>query len=176
MATRTPPAQPEQEMIDLLVAKWDPAQVRGFDVSAGPDNEAHLPIADTIDNVGAVYPSLIVSFSNQTSGNETTFDFATANGPGQAPQGTLLATARAEDRDDGYVGDATVYSATDAGTIVDEIAAHALDICREFWDAPGTDFQHVGGQRGPDAPDDLEEEPPVRLTQRQLDYAALYVP
>jgi hypothetical protein len=176
MPTRTLPTEPEQEMIDLLVAKWDPAQVRGFDVTAGPASDAHLPIADTIDTVGAVYPSLVVTYSNETSGGESTYDFTTASGPGQSPQGTLLATARAEDRDDDYVGDAGTYSAADAKTLVDEIASHALDICRDHPSAPGTAFTHVGGQRGPDAPDDTDTGQPVRIAQRQLDYGGLWVP
>jgi len=165
-------------MVDFLIAEWDPAQVRGFDPSA-TGTDAYLPVATSIDDVGAtgaVYPSLIVSFSNETSGGETTFDFQTANGPGQSPDGTLLATARAEDRDDGYVGDSASYSAADADTIADEIATHALDICRDNPLAPGTDFTSVGGQRGPDVPDDDDGEPVVRITQRQLDYAALWVP
>lgn len=176
MSTRTPPTEPEQEMIDFLVANWNPSEVRGYDPTAGPGESAHLPVADTIDAVGAVYPSLIVSFSNETSGGETTYDFMTENGPGQSPQGTLLATARAADRESGYTGDAGSYSAVDARTIIDEIAGHALDICRQHPLAPGTKFSHVGGQRGPDVPPDFDVTPPVRLSQRQLDYGALYVP
>ncbi|QLH82461.1 hypothetical protein [Halosimplex pelagicum] len=176
MPTRSPPTQPEQEMIDLLVAKWDPSMVRGYDLEASPDHQAHMPAADSIDNVGAVFPSLVVSFSNETSGGESTFDFMTERGPGQSPQGVLLATARAEDHDEDNYRGSDDYAAVDAGTIVDEIAGHALDICREHWSAPGTGFTRVGGQRGPDAPDDLNEDPPVRIAQRQLNYGALYVP
>lgn len=175
MPTRSPPVDPAQAMIDFLIAQWDPAQVRGYDPSA-TGTDAYLPVATTIDDVGAVYPSLVVTFSNETSGGETTFDFQTANGPGQSPDGTLLATARAADRDDGYVGDSATYSAADADDITDEIATHALNICRNHPLAPGTDFTSVGGQRGPDVPDDTDDEPPVRITQRQLDYAALWVP
>jgi len=176
MPERTPPPEPEQEMIDHLVANWDSSQVRGYDPTAAPSEDAHLAVADTIDNVGAVYPSLVVSFSNQTSGGETTFDFLTENGPGQSPQGTLLATVRAKDTGQGYTGDPDAHAAVDAGTIVDEIAGHALNICREHSTAAGTGFTRVGGQRGPDAPDDLDEGTPVRIAQRQLDYGALFVP
>jgi len=55
---------------------------------------AFLPVATSIDNVGAVYPSLVVSFSNETSGGESTYDYVTPNGPGQNRTGTLREPAR----------------------------------------------------------------------------------
>jgi len=176
MPRRTPPDRPEAEMRDFLIGQWDPAQVRGFSPAVQPSDPAFLPIVTTLDAVGEIYPSLVVSFSNQTSSGETTFDFMTENGPGQSPEGTILATARAEDRDAGYVGDSTAHSATDAETLVHEIAGHALTICRDQFDAPGTEFTRVGGQRGADIPDDLAAEPPVRQAQRQLDYATRFRP
>lgn len=171
-----PPVRPDQEMVDFLQAQWDPAQTRGFDPTAGSGTDAFLPLQTDIDQVGAVYPSLVITLSSETSAGESTFDYLTDDGPGQRVDGTLIATARASVEDDGYVGDSGAYSAADADVIVDEIAEQALDICRDHWDAPNTAFDSVGGQRGPAAEDDRNVTPTVRLAQRQLDYSARWRP
>jgi hypothetical protein len=164
----------------LLVAEWDPAAVRGYDPSAAPGTDAHLPLATSLDNVGARYPSLVVTYSNETTGGASSYQFVTPSGPGQRPDGSLVATARAEAVDDaptgGYSGAPGTYARVDGETIVDELAEHAFDIARSHPQGGPTDFKRLGGQRGPDAPDDDEQTPIVRLAQRTIEYTALWAP
>jgi len=106
----TLPDRPAQHfMDDVLLPEWDASDALGFDPQASPGTEAFLPVATTLDNVGASYPSLVIQYSNETSGGESTYDYLTPSGPGQNRQGTLLAIARAEAEQGGYTGDSPQY-------------------------------------------------------------------
>jgi hypothetical protein len=167
----TLPQDSEQYFIDeVLLDEWDATEARGFDVNT-TTGEPFLPVATSIDDVGAVYPSLVVQFSNETSGGETTYDFMTDSGPGQNRTGTLLATARAQDSADGYSGDPATYSAVDADDIVVELVDAVENVCQRRAAAPQSEFDTLGSQRGPDIPTDYDEDPPVRLAQAEIRYS-----
>lgn len=172
MPTRLP-KRPEQYFIDeILLPNWDPAGALGFDPAASPGAEAFLPVATDIGSVGESYPTLVVTYSNETSGGETTYDFLTTNGPGQQRDGQLVATARAEDTegDEGYTGDASAHSAVDAEAVVDELINEVEDVCLANATPSGTAFSYVGSQRDADVPDDLDATPPVRLADCTIAY------
>lgn len=141
-----------------------------------PTAEEFFAVAQTIDSVGAIYPSLIIQYSNETSGGDSTYDYLTTNGPGQTRTGTLLATARAQDVEDGYTGDSTTYSAAKANDIVVELIEAVENVCQRRADAPNSEFSTIGSQRGPDVPDDLDEDPPVRIAQCEIRYSWLRDP
>jgi len=130
-----------------------------------------VPVARTIDNVGSVYPSLILQRSNETAGGESTYSFMTSDGPGQNRTGTLLATARAQDVEDDYTGDSSTYDAVDANQIVVELIDEVEAVCQRRADAPNSEFETIGSQRGPDVPDDTDEDPPVRIAQCEIRYS-----
>lgn len=180
MPTQSLEQRAEQEIVDFLIGHWNPSNALGYDPAVEkPSAEAFLPVATSIDNVGAVYPSLVVSFSNETTGGQTTYDFVTSDGPGQTRNGTVLATTRAQDRtadEPGYVGDSSAYSAVDAEAIDDVVLDEVERICQDNALAPGTDFSHLGSQPGPDAPDDFEGGDVVRLAQTQISYGWLRAP
>jgi len=167
------PDKPAQHFIDaVLLGEWQPSDARGYAIDGvTPGDEAFLPVARTIDNVGAVYPSLVVQYSNETSGGESTYDFMTSDGPGQNRTGTLLATARAQDAEGDYTGDAATYSAVDANDIVVELIDAVEAVCQRRADAPNSEFDTIGSQRGPDVPDDTDEDPTVRLAQCEIRYS-----
>lgn len=169
MSTRLskPPAQ--LFIDDVLLPNWDPAGAVGYDPTQTPGDDAFLPVATSIANVGAVYPSLVVSYSNETSGGETTYDFMTTEGPGQQRDGQLVATARAEDERD-YAGDPVTHSTVDAETIVDRLIAEVEDICLANATADGTEFSYLGSQRDADVPDDYDTTPPVRIADCTIAY------
>lgn len=158
--------RPENIFMDLLASEWTPSNVRGYDV-----NTVDLPLADSIENVGAVYPSLIVSFSSETSTGNTTYDYISNSGPGSNNNGELIATVRAQDDED---NDPSYTNSNDPAVRADEIAYEIIQeverITRDNATGANTDFGHLGGQRGADAPDDLEESPPVRIEQFQVSY------
>jgi len=174
------PSRPAQYFIDeVLLDEWDATEARGYDLLAMPADEAFLPVARTIDNVGAVYPSLVVQRSNETSGGQSTYDFMTSDGPGQNRQGTLLATVRAQDDQDGYSGDSATYDAVDADTVVGELTDAIENVCQRRADAPQTDFESIGSQLGPDVPVDYGQdgnEPPVRISQIEIRYSWVRAP
>ncbi len=166
------PDDPDQYFIDqILLPDWNPAEVHGFDVQASPDTEAFIPVATSLDAVGASYPSLVVSYSNETAGGDSTYQYMTQNGPGQVRNGSLVATARVQDSDDGYTGDSSTYSAVEADTLASDVIDHVEDICARNATAPGTEFQHVGSQSGSDAPDDRDASPIVRLATCTISYS-----
>lgn len=166
------PDRPARHFIDeVLLPAWDPAEAVGFDPSVETDDAAFLPVATTIDNVGAVYPSLIVQYSNETSGGETTYDFMTSSGPGQHRTGTLIATARAQDRNGGYTGDSGTFDAEPAEDVVVALVEAVENVCQRRAHAPDSEFDSIGSQRGPDAPDDFNADPPVRLATTQIAYS-----
>lgn len=169
----TLPDRPAQYFIDqVLYPAWDGTDARGYNLADdGPVSTSEIVVAATIDDVGAVYPSLIVQYSNETSGGESTYDFMTATGPGQNRTGTLLVTARAQDDADGYVGNSNQYNTADADDIVYEIVAAVENVAQRRAHAPDSEFDTIGSQRGPDAPDDVDEDPPVRIAQTQIAYS-----
>jgi len=167
----TLPDRPAQHFIDaVLLPNWDPATAQGYDVHAPPESEAFLPVATSIDNVGAVYPSLIIRYSNETSGGETTYDFMTDAGPGQTRTGELIATVRAQDRSGGYAG-SDAHEPLDADDLVVALAEAVEALVARTATGGTSAFQTLGSQRGPDIPPDLEEDPPVRLADAQISYS-----
>lgn len=189
------PQRPAKYFItEVLADAWQPADALGYDPTASPGETttitaaqtqqygdvefgageydaggAFLPVATSIDNVGAVYPSLVVSFSNETSGGESTYDYLTPNGPGQNRTGTLVATARAQDGLD-YRSDADAQAVVEA--LVDEVEA----VCQRRAAGGSSEFQSLGSQRGPDTPDDFDDDPTVRLANTQIAYSWLRRP
>jgi hypothetical protein len=173
----TLPDRPAQHFIDeVLLPLWDAADARGFDPAVAPGSEAFIPVATTLDNVGASYPSLIIQYSNETSGGESTYDYLTPQGPGQNRQGTLLAIARVEAEQGGYTGDAAQYDAVPADDLAVELVQAVENVCQRAAAGGDSEFQTVGSQRGPEAPDDRDISPPVRIANTQVDYSWLRRP
>jgi hypothetical protein len=187
------PDRPAQHFIDeLLLSEWDASNVVGFDPrttpsSTGfgddfgddfgnPDSDALLPVATSLSNVGAGYPSLVVQYSSETSGGESTYDYITPDGPGQNRTGTLLVIARAESEQGGYSGDPNNYADEPARDLVVDLVEEVERICATNAAGGSSDFQTVGSQRGPEAPDDDDVSPPVRIANAQIDYTYLRSP
>jgi len=158
---------------DILVPSWDPTGAVGYDPSAGTGDGAFLPVATTIDDVGAVYPSLVVSTSNETSGGDTSYDYLTTSGPGQQRDGQLVATVRAKDIDDGYTGDSQTYSAVSSKAIVRELINEVESVCLANNQGANTDLMYVGSFKGADAPDDTDQTPTVRIANCTIPYGWL---
>ena len=173
----TLPDRPAQHFIDeVLLPEWDASDALGFDPAAAPGDEGFLPVATTLDNVGASYPSLVVQYSNETSGGESTYDYMTASGPGQNRQGTLLAIARVEAEQGGYTGDAATYDPLPADDLAVALVQAVENVCQRAATGAASDFQTIGSQRGPDGPDDLDVSPPVRIANTQVNYSWLRRP
>jgi len=156
----------EDEFMGLLISEWDDTETRGYDV-----NDGSLPLSDSIENVGSTYPSLIISFSNETSPNETGYSFLGETGPGSDNTGSLIATARAQDdadNDPTYENDGG--TAVRADTICKEIIHHVREIARSNAAGGSTEFSFIGTEMAGNAPDDLSQDPPVRLTQCTILY------
>jgi hypothetical protein len=164
--------RPARHFIEqILLPEFRSVEARGFEVSGvSPGDESFLPVATTIDNVGAVFPSLIISFSNETSGGETTYDFLTSKGPGQRRQGTLVATARAEVRD-GYTGDADAFAPIPARDLVVQITDAVENVCQRRATGLGSEFETIGSQRAAEAPDDRDADPTVRMANVEVRYS-----
>jgi hypothetical protein len=172
----TLPQRPAQYFIDeVLLPRWDPSEAVGFDPNAAPGDEAFLPVATSLDTVGASYPSLVVQFSSENSGGESTYDYLTPDGPGQNRLGTLLVTARAESERT-YTGDANTYGGEDAEDLVVTLIEATENLIQRTAAGGSTEFQTIGSQRGPEAPDDTNVSPPVRLANVQVDYSWLRSP
>lgn len=167
------PDRPAQHFIDsVLLPGWRSADAHGYELAGvQPGDEAFVPVATTIDTVGEVFPSLVVQYSNETSGGQSTYDFLTTEGPGQDRQGTLLATARAQDAASGYTGDAAQYAALDADDIVVRLVEAVEAVCQRAATGGDSAFQTIGSQRGPDVPADLNADPPVRIAQTEIRYS-----
>lgn len=167
----TLPSRPAYYFIkSVLLPAWRPLEARGFDVTvADPSDGAFLPTATTIDDVGAVYPSLVVTYSNETSGGESTYDFVTPEGPGQRRNGELVVTARAQDDEAGYA--AGGQEPVDAEDIVVELVEAVENLVQRNAAGGTSEFSTLGSQRGPDIPDDVDEDPPVRLADVQISYS-----
>jgi hypothetical protein len=178
----TLPDRAAQHFIDeVLIPGWDSDAVTiaaGFDLGASPGTEPFLPVATKIEDVGARYPSLVVTFSNETSGGETSYDYLTADGPGQNRTGSLVVTARAQDTDDasGYTGDSATFARRDAGDIVVALIEAVEEICQNAAAGGASAFEFVGSQRGPSAPDDQQTNPPTRLANCTVLYGYLRRP
>lgn len=172
MALNLPSPAAQYFIDEVLLPEWQPSEARGFAIQGvAPGDEAFVPVARTIDNVGSVYPSIILQRSNETAGGESTYSFMTSDGPGQNRTGTLLATARAQDIEDDYTGDPSAYDAVDANQIVVELVDEVEAVCQRRADAPNSEFETIGSQRGPDVPDDTDEDPPVRIAQCEIRYS-----
>jgi hypothetical protein len=172
----TLPDRPAQHFIDeILLPSWDPADAAGFDPNASPGDEAFLAVANTLDNVGAEYPTLVVQYSNETSGGESTYDYLTPSGPGQNRNGTLLAVARAEAERE-YAGDSATQAAEPASDIVVKLVEAVENVCQRNATGGSSAFETVGSQRGPEAPDDDAVNPPVRMANCQVSYSYLRSP
>ena len=170
MALTLPNRPAEYFIKSILLPAWRPSEARGFDATvADPSDEAFLPTATTIDDVGAVYPSLIVTYSSEVSGGESTYDFLTPEGPGQRRAGELVVTARAQDSEAGYA--ASGREPIDAEDIVVELVQAVENLVQRNATGGTSDFSTLGSQRGPNVPDDLDEDPPVRLADTQVSYS-----
>ena len=170
------PARPAQHFIDeLLLPAWDASDAVGYDPAAAPGADAFLPVATSLSNVGAGYPSLVIQYSSETTPGESTYDFMTARGPGQTRQGTLVAVARAESEAGGYRGDAG-FEPLSAEEIVVALVDEVERIAASNATGGTSAFETVGSQRGPEAPDDTDVSPPVRIANCQIDYSYLRTP
>jgi len=168
------PKRPALYVIEeVLVPHWDVADAVGFDPTAQPGTDAHLTTETTVDNVAAHDPSLIVSFSNETTSGESGYEFITENGPASRPDGALIATARAEDRPDGYTGDAGTYSPVDAEDLVVKITDAVENAAKTNPTSPNTELEYVSANRGPDTPHDFDEDPTVYQANTQIRYGYL---
>lgn len=193
----TLPDRPAKYFIEKILApSWDPADAKGYDLGIhnptytteqtfteqktydqiGPGDEEFVPVATTIDDVGSVYPSVIIQYSNETSGGQSSYDYLTPNGPGQNRTGTLLATVRAQESDDGYTGDADRYDAEPADDIVVHLVQAVENACQRNAAGGSSEFETIGSQRGPDAPDDSETNPTTRIENTQILYSWLRQP
>lgn len=171
--------EPEAIFCDLLRSNWDPTNTLGFDpTQSDPDKADFLPIQTSLAEVGYVYPSVVVTFSNQTTSGSSGFTFMGANGPGRAPDGQCLATIRAEATGDGYTGDSNTYSAIDADELVRDLRQEVERICRANPLGGSTDFTNVGARRAGDIPDDDDAETGdiVRQAQETLLYRFIQKP
>jgi hypothetical protein len=143
----------------------------GFDVTqSDPTATDFIAVGEGLDDVGAVYPHLTVQYTNETAPGETTYNFIGPDGPGQDRQGQLLVTARAEDRDEGYTGDSTTHNAVDAADLVDELTNEVEACVGRNYAPQATTIGPLGSYSGPDAPDDREASPTVRIAQVIVTY------
>jgi hypothetical protein len=85
------PQRAAKHFIDeILLPSFSPSDAIGFDPNTQPGDDAFLPVATSFSNVGAGYPSLVVQFSNETSGGESTYDFRLRMAPGNDARGHSL--------------------------------------------------------------------------------------
>lgn len=176
-----PPALPKRtaELIlqDILLPAWTAANTQGYDPIA--TDGTYLASATSIDDVGRPYPSLVVSPSQPgVASGQTTYDFMTANGPGQNRGGTVVATARVQDTTDGsgYTTDDESYPAVDAAELAEQIIDEVERICLANPTGRTTDLSYLGSHRPSDNPDDNNETPTVRLAQCTIQYGWLRTP
>jgi len=166
------PDDPPQLFIDqALLSSWDASRVQGYDVQASPGDDAFLPVGKDLDDVGTVYPHLTVQFSTETSPGQTTYNYINHDGrPGQDRNGQLVVTARAEARSEGYTGDPSQYAAVDADDLVESLIAEVETAALNNATSESTDISPLGSQRGADAPNDYDVEPPVMIAQCVVSY------
>jgi len=177
MSTRL--SRPSEDVFieDALLPLWEPAGAVGFDVAlSDPSQDAFMPVGKSLDDVGAVYPHLTVQETNQTAPNDTSYSFLTEDGPGQTRTGQLLVTARAEDKDDGYTGDADTHTAVDAQTLVRTLRQAVEDTALEAERNDTTEFSFIGSSPAADVPDDFGAEPTVRQAQVTIPFGWIREP
>lgn len=164
----------EQQVVDYLVANWDITATRGYNPRDDDDDDLsnYIPIATSLDTVGEVYPSVIVTPSNEPQPSPTGYEFMGTDGPGATPIGQVVATVRAEGREaDTYVGDDATYSGTDAESIAEEIAAHIDTLVGDSAYAPaGTDFIWWSSYPANPPADDRDEADTTYIEQRTISY------
>lgn len=165
------PQSPADVFIDqALLPDWDPSTAVGYDVNVGPGNDAFVPVGQSLDDVGSVYPHMTVQFSTESSPGSTTYNYVASDGqPGQDRNGQLVVTARAEAQRD-YSGDADQYAAVDAGEVVERLIASVEDVALANATAASTDISPLGSQRGADQPNDYEVTPPVIMASCTISY------
>jgi hypothetical protein len=169
------PERAAKHFIDeILLPDFDPSGAVGFDPLAPLGSDAFLPVSTSLSNVGAGYPSLVVQYSNETSGGESTYDFQTSNGPGQRRQGSLVVIARAEAERE-YRG-STSFTALPARDVVVELIEEVERVAQANATGGTSEFQTIGSQRAAEAPDDLDVSPPVRLANCTIQYSYLRRP
>jgi hypothetical protein len=137
----------------ILAPNWSPSNTVGFDPNVSLGDGAFLPFAPNLDLVGAPYPSLTVTRSNETSGGASTYDYLTTSGPGQTRNGSLVITASAEVRDDDYVGDSQSYSTRSADELVTLLRQEVERICSNNPTGGSTDIAAIGAFPAGDTPD-----------------------
>lgn len=168
---RLPQPPPDVFIDQALVPDWSPSDAVGFDVQASPGDEAFLPVGQSLDDVGSVYPHITVQFSTESSPGGTTYNYIAHDGsPGQDRNGQLVVTARAETKTGGYTGDAAQYSAVDADDLVDRLIATVEDTALANATAESTDISPLGSQRGADQPNDYDVTPPVMMASCTITY------
>ena len=162
----------ETELIDFLLSEWDATAVRGYDINeTDPAVGSFLPIADSIENIGAVYPNIVITYSNETSPGSSGYSFVNNNGPGSNNQGSMIATVRAEADPDGqksYTGAVGTYDKVYADTICKEILHHIREIVRANPNGGTSNFDVLGTDKGAEAPDDYSSDPAVMVEQANI--------
>jgi hypothetical protein len=163
------PQKADQYFIDeILVPNWDKTNTKGYDA-----NTAALPTSTSISNVGAKSPSIIVQSNNETSPNQTGYNFMTNSGPGQTRTGTLIATIRAEDGPDGPLQDVYENDGTGAITAEEIVTLLRQEIERVTLANPTagtTEFTYVSTFPAGGTPDDLDSDPAVRQESVTINY------
>lgn len=157
----------EQQVVDYFVANWDPTATHSYDPADDDDTDLsdYLPMATSIDDVGEVYPSVVVTPSNEPSPSETGYEFMGTDGPGAHPQGSVVATIRADQRD------GTAYNGTDAESVAEEIAAHIDDLVGgSAYNPSGTDFTLWSSYPAAAPDDDRGEGDTTFIEQRSILY------
>jgi len=154
-----------------LVPSWEPANAVGYDLDAQPGDEAFIPVGESLDDVGEVYPHLTVQRANETAPGSTGYNFVTAQGPGQDRSGQLLVTARAEKQDAGYTGDAATHDPVGADDLVETLIDMVEDTTLANATALDTDFNSLSSFPGSDAPNGYDETPPVMIEQCVVQYS-----
>lgn len=165
------PQSPQNVFIDqALLPDWNPADAVGYDVHANPDEDAFLPVGESLDDVGSVYPHITVQFSTESSPGGTTYNYIASDGsPGQDRNGQLVVTARAEAQRD-YTGDPATYDAVGAEEVVEDLIATVEDVAlaNALW--TDTDISPLGSQRGANQPNDYEVTPAVMMSSCTVTY------
>jgi len=166
------PETPDQYFIEEFLLddmSWHPSDVYGLDPNATPSESAWFAYGTKLDTVGASYPSLVISYSNETAGGESTYQYMTPDGPGQNRNGSLVATARVQEQDGDY--STPDGSTVDASTLADAIISEVENVCARNAAGGSSLWTSLGSQSGPDAPDDTEEKPYVRIQSCTISYS-----
>lgn len=172
---------PERLVAQFLVDNWNPSNTVGFDPTVtNASSSAFMPIVTSQDEVGEIYPSITITFSNETTAGPSTYDFLTDDGPGQVRDGSLLSTAQAEDTahidaQSGYTGEPGTYNRVTAETLVDVLNNEVERITLENA-TPNNELMYIGSQPSADIPDDTDQDPTVRQSQIEIRYSWLRSP